>query len=135
MLYSIKLYIGITTSTFSTLSINIILIFETQEINGALFLKANFPSITWLVFAVLVAVTISSSIIRSNKISYSKHSFNNSNFSCNNNICITVITYICSYHWCFKSYLYVNITWPSRLIINFYPFFSNELRYIIRCCI
>ena len=135
MLYSIKLYIGITTSTFSTLSINIILIFETQEINGALFLKANFPSITWLVFAVLVAVTISSSIIRSNKISYSKHSFNNSNFSCNNNICITVITYIWSYHWCFKSYLHVNITWPSRLIINFYPFFSNELRYIIRCCI
>ena len=47
-----------TTSKSSALSINTLLIFETQEINGALFLKANFSLVTLLVFAVLVAVAI-----------------------------------------------------------------------------
>ena len=42
LLYSIKLYIGNTTSTSSALLITLLLILEMKEINGALFLKANF---------------------------------------------------------------------------------------------
>ena len=38
------MYIGITISTSSALSMSVLLIFETQEINRALFLKANFLS-------------------------------------------------------------------------------------------
>ena len=53
LLYSIKLYMGITTSKSSAFSINTLLIFETHDI-----LKANYLSITLSVFAVLIAVTI-----------------------------------------------------------------------------
>ena len=58
LLYSIKLYMGITTSKSSAFSINTLLIFETEEINGTIFLKANYLSITLSVFAVLIVVTI-----------------------------------------------------------------------------
>ena len=40
-MYSIKLYIGITTSTSSAFSINALLIFDMQLVNGALFLNAK----------------------------------------------------------------------------------------------
>ena len=53
LLYSIKLYMGTTTSKSSAFSINTLLIFETHDI-----LKANYLSITLSVFAVLIAVTI-----------------------------------------------------------------------------
>ena len=49
---------GITTSKSSAFSINTLLIFETEEINGTIFLKANYLSITLSVFAVLIVVTI-----------------------------------------------------------------------------
>ena len=41
-MYSSKLYIDITTSKSSALSVSVLFIFEMQEVNGALFLKANF---------------------------------------------------------------------------------------------
>ena len=53
------MYIGITTSKSSALSIFTPLIFETQLINGALFLKTNFFSPNALSFALLVAFALS----------------------------------------------------------------------------
>ena len=58
MLYSSKLYIGITTYKSSALSIFTPLIFEIQLINGALFLKTNFFSPNASLYAVLVAVAL-----------------------------------------------------------------------------
>ena len=43
-LYSINLYIGITLSNSSALSISVLLIFVIQLVNGELLLKANFLS-------------------------------------------------------------------------------------------
>ena len=63
LLYSSKLYIGITTSKSSALSIFTPLIFEIQLINGALFLKTNFSSPKALLFAVLVAVTLAAVLL------------------------------------------------------------------------
>ena len=48
----------ITTSKSCALSIFTPLIFETQLVNGALFLKTNFLSPNELSFTVLVAVTL-----------------------------------------------------------------------------
>ena len=42
LLCSIKFYIGITSSKSSVLSVRVPLIFDTQEINGALFFKTRF---------------------------------------------------------------------------------------------
>ena len=42
------MYIGITTSKSSVLPMDVLLIFEMQETNSALFLKANFLSCTLL---------------------------------------------------------------------------------------
>ena len=46
MLYSSKLYTSIAISKSSALSISVLLIFEVQLINAALFLKANYLSYT-----------------------------------------------------------------------------------------
>ena len=69
MLYSSKLYIGITTSKSSALSIFIPLIFEIQLINGALFLKINFFSPNSLLFSLLVAVIIAAVLLGASKSS------------------------------------------------------------------
>ena len=58
MLYSIKLYIGITISKSSALSANALLIFVMQEINGALLLKANFLSYAILLGSVTLIVPL-----------------------------------------------------------------------------
>ena len=58
MLYSNELYIGITTSTSSTLSRSVLLILETEETNGALFLKGNFLTYTLLSEFVTVIVPL-----------------------------------------------------------------------------
>ena len=57
------MYIGIATSKSSALSIFTPLIFETQLINGALFLKTNFFSPNALLFALLVAVTLAAVLL------------------------------------------------------------------------
>ena len=45
LLYSKKLYIGITISRSSALSINVLLIFDMHDLNVALFLKDSFFSL------------------------------------------------------------------------------------------
>ena len=69
MLYSSKLYIGITASKSSALSIFIPLIFEIQLINGALFLKIKFFSPNSLLFSLLVAVIIAAVLLGASKSS------------------------------------------------------------------
>ena len=54
---------GIATSKSPALSIFTTLIFETQLINGALFLKTNFFSPNSLSFAVLVAVALAAVLL------------------------------------------------------------------------
>ena len=58
---------GITTSKYSALSVFTPLVFETQLINGALFLKTSFFSPNKLSFAVLVAVTLAAVLFGSSK--------------------------------------------------------------------
>ena len=58
---------GIATSESSALSIFTPLIFETQLINGALFLKTNFFSPNSLLFAVLVAATLAAVLLGASK--------------------------------------------------------------------
>ena len=69
MLYSSKLYIGITTSNSSALSIFTPLMFEMQLINGLLFLKTNFFSPKVLPFAVLVVVALAAVLLGASKSS------------------------------------------------------------------
>ena len=63
LLHSSKLFIGITTSKSSALSIFTPLVFEIQLINGVLFLKTNFLSPKALLFAILVAVTLAAVLL------------------------------------------------------------------------
>ena len=52
------MYIGITISKSSALSMSVLLIFETQEINRALFLKANFLSYALLLGSAALTVPL-----------------------------------------------------------------------------
>ena len=58
LLYSIKLYVDITTSKPSAFSINTLLIFDIQLINGALFLNAKYISFLPLLFAPVLVVVL-----------------------------------------------------------------------------
>ena len=131
MLYSIKLYLGVTTSKSSSLSINALLIFETQEIKRCTIFKCGLSIKHFISICSISCRNNSPSIIRSNQINQTNNqSLNNSNFSCYNNICITVISWIWSWHWCFKSYLFtwfVSIFCSVWLITNFYPFLVINL--------
>ena len=56
-MYSSKLYIGSATSKSSALSINTLLVFEIQLINGALFLDATLLFIQFFALSGFVTVT------------------------------------------------------------------------------
>ena len=92
LLYSSKLYIGITTSNSSALSVFTPLIFEMQLINGAFFLETNFFSPSALSFAALVAVALAALLLGASKSSAGNGFFISSNSSFYNNICIRIIT-------------------------------------------
>ena len=61
------MYIGVTTSKSSALSIFPPLIFEAHLINGALVLKTNLSSPNALSFAVLVVFTLSAVLLGASK--------------------------------------------------------------------
>ena len=94
------MYVSIKISKSSALSISVLLIFEIQLINAALFLKANYLSYASSFGSVRVIVpsTTMYDLLKSHKSD-----------------------------WCFKSYFFVNIVWSSRLIMNFYPFLVINL--------
>ena len=77
---------GIATSKSSALSIFTSLIFETQLINGAMFLKTNFFSPNSLLFSVLVAAALAALLLGASKSSAVNVFFSNSNISFYNNI-------------------------------------------------
>ena len=83
---------GIATSESSALSIFTPLIFETQLINGALFLKTHFFSPNSLSFAVLVAATLAAVLLGASKTAAGNVFFSKTNISLYNNICIRTIT-------------------------------------------
>ena len=56
--YSNRLYIGITISRSSPLSINVLLIFEMHDLNGELFLNATSFTTLWFSFAAVAKRSI-----------------------------------------------------------------------------
>ena len=96
-------------SKSSALSISVLLIFEMQLRNSALFLSANFLSYALLFGFVtfIFPVTIIYASVESHR----------------SDLKIDVLNLICFY----------SIVCSSRLVMNFYPFFSNKSRHFIRC--
>ena len=91
---------------------SVLLIFEIQETNGALFLKAHFFSYASLFGFVTVIVPLTT-IYASLKLH---------NYDCN----IDVLNLICLLG------LYLSSNYLTDH--NFYPFFSNKSTYFIRRC-
>ena len=108
------MYIGITKSRSSALSINTLLIFDMQLVNGALFLNAK------NLFLMLI-IPLSFAFVRVIYLLSQQWTHQNSQI----NLILVLM---------FESYLFVwfiSIISTTWLIITFYQFFSNKSRYFI----
>ena len=125
-MYSIKLYTGITTSTSSAFSINTLLIFDMQLVNGALFLNAKdlfLTSINYLSASFVRVIVPLTTIYASLKSHRSDQT-------------IDVLNLICLLGLYLSSALPSGVL-PNKFVIFWYSIFiwyRNNLNSSITCC-